>query len=520
MAINGLDFWTQFLNILEPDGRTSDPNYYLPNSTDGSATAQEGEWANVIKVIFERTKAGSSERNALVGLLDEAGFWADTDDLDFWRNQEVNDLDIQDLSNAAEERMPGLFGEDGLQEGDVATVTDPVTGATVPKGMMTGGKVVRIGEGADSIYGMSYTVNGIQHIYTFDDKAQMEEILGADYADRYDFGVVPQSVIDDPDGSAWILGPASAFAGQEGQSYQGYFENVMQEAALEAGVRNPGLLGEYLSRPEIQHIMAMGEAGDWSKERIQAEIRNTDYYLNELYPGISAFVNQGMPDPEAAYNSYMTNVGESLSALGYQKDEFGTFRTQVGQMLTAGISVEAFNQFTPTFVRAESSPQFAAALDRWTQQDLGVSLDFDNWFDVLAGNASPEVAEVVEKATIQFQADLSNTSLSGAQISRLAELTDFSEQQMTLAFSQAEEQLLSVGNFDLARYGLSEQSLVNASFGVDTGDQTATQVRRQARKAATELGIRDDAKAQFFQGFDQFNRPVRTGLAAGSPEAG
>ena len=117
----------------------------------------------------------------------------------------------------------------------------------------------------------------------------------------------------------------------------------------------------------------------------------------------------------------------------------------------------------------------------------------------MEGTSSPEMDAIVEKATLQFQADLATTSLSPEQISRLAELTQLSEQQMTLAFSNAEEALLSVGDTDLERYGLSQESLVNAAFGVNTeGGMSATDVNRQARKAAQELGIQDDSQRGFF----------------------
>ena len=91
---------------------------------------------------------------------------------------------------------------------------------------------------------------------------------------------------------------------------------------------------------------------------------------------------------------------------------------------------------------------------------------------------------------------------------------------MAVAFTQAEEALLSVGDAYLARYGLDERSLVNAAFGVDTDGTTAVEVTRQARKAATELGLQDDMQQGFFVGFDRFGRPNRQGLSASAPEAG
>lgn len=547
MAITGQDFWGQFLDILEPDGRTSSPDYYLPNGNTG-VSAQAGEWGNVITQLFNRTAAGSPERQAAVDLLDEGGFWADTDDRQFWIDQENNPADVQSLVDAAEERFPSMFDASGnsTNPGSGATSNEPVDsspgtaptgaqaggegGATTIPGIASGGVFTKITrQGQDDLWGYTYVVNGIEHVYTFDSYAAAESILGKDpiTSGTYGFKVLDESEVDD--GDTWLLGDAAAFAGQTG-SYQTYFDDIMQEAALEAGVRNPGKIGEYLSQPEVQRIMAEGQAGGWSAARIQAELRNTDYYQNTLYPGISNFLAAGSSTPEADWNRYKSTVDASLQALGYERDPDGTYGTLVGDMLNRGILAEDFTTFTPTFIRAEQSQDFADTLSKWTEQDLGVTMDFDQWFDVLDGNAAPEVAQVVEKATLQYSADRSNTALDDATISRLAELTDFSEAQMRSAFNQSEEALLSVGAANLKRFGLSQTALVNAAFGIETdepdplspdgGTLTAAEIQRRAGKAATELGLQDDRKAQFFVGFTDRGTPERQGLSAAAPELG
>ena len=415
------EFFTQMMILLEGENYTSDPNYY----TSGQAT--EGEWANIITTAFNRTAQGSAERAAIINLLDQAGFFLETDNLDWWMNGEVTDRDVQSLASAAEERLPTILSTatDGTGSDGVA---DPGSGGfdgdlpvADPDGIMPGGTLTKIiRDGQEPIWAMTYVVNGIEHVYTFASYDVVESILGPDPATNA--GQLMTLNWDDVnDGDTWILGDAAAFSGQTNGNYQQYFQDIMDEAALEAGVRNPGLLGEYLSQPEIQQIMAMGEAGGWSGKRIQAEIRNTSYYQDTLYPGITTFLNQGVSNPEQAYWSYMNNVSEALSALGYEKDAYGTYRTQVSEMLSAGITAQEFNTFTPTFIRAEQSPEFAQALSAWTQQDLGIALDFDNWFDVLAGSATPEMQQVVEKATLQFVADSRGTTLSQDQISRIVD---------------------------------------------------------------------------------------------------
>jgi len=372
------------------------------------------------------------------------------------------------------------------------------------------------------LWGMTYVVNGVEHIYTFASQADMQASLGKDAvtSGKYGYRSITQDQID-ASGKMWILGDAATFVGRSG-TYQTYFDDIMTEAALEAGVRNPGLLGEYLSDPEVMAVLAMGEAGDWSDDRITAELRNTTYYQETLYPGIAAIMATGTEDPEGEYYRYMDTVSSSLRNLGYTADADGTYRTQVGDMLTRGIEAEDFVTFTPTFIRAEQSQEFAEDLNKWVQRDLGVDLEFGDWFDVLAGTTGAELDEVVERAQIQFQADMTNLGIDDDTIARLSELTEFSEQQIAASLGQAERNLLALGDQGLARYGLSQEALVNAAFMVDDEGlgMSAVQVQRLATKTATELGMQDDTKAQFYTTFDQRKRPVREGLAASAPELG
>jgi len=524
MGITGTKFWDDFLNLLGDSDSVR--SYYLPQSGEGidGAFAQTGEYANIIRTLFERTEADSTERQQAVDLLDEAGFWESTDDLNFWVNFDGNSRDLQSLESAAEARLPDMFGADGQAVGRQTT-----GGATTIPGIMSGGTLTRIDRaGQDTLWGMTYRVQGIEHVYTFDSFEAMQAALGNDAvtSGKYGFMTLDEGTLND--GDTWVLGDAAVFAGQTG-SYNSFFDDLMKEAALEAGVRNPGLVGDFLSQPDIQRIMAEGQAGSWSSARIQAEVRNTGYYQNTLYPGINTFLQRGSTNPEGEYLQYVNNVSDSLDMLGYQRDANDTYRTLAGEMLDKGISAEEFTTFAPTFVRAEQSQDFAGALNKWTERDLGQSIGFEDWFDVLAGSSTPELQAVVEKATLQFAADSTSTILSNDQITRLANLTDISEAQMRVAFTSAEEALLTVGGADLARFGLSEEALVSAAFGVGSsgadplstdGDFTAGEIRRRAKKAATELGIQDDRKAQFFVGFDSFGSPRRQGLTASAPEAG
>lgn len=432
---------------------------------------------------------------------------------------------IMDVLGVTAEQADDLIkgGNDGgINFSDLDIASAPGGGSVVappgdPSGIMSGGRLVSlVDDDGNETYAMVYSVGDVDHVYTFDSWKEVVAVLGSNTRVTGDLDY--ESILD-PATDQFIVGSALALTVDPDISYAVYFDNLAAEAALEAGVRDPNRLSRIYEDKRVQQLLALAAEGDWHPDRLQAEIRDTDAY-HAAYPGIDKILAKGSADPEAEWRQYYNSVEESLRALGYDPDEFGSYDSRVGEMLDKGITADEFNTMAPTFVRARQSPEFAAALNQWVQRDLGSELTFEDWFDILEGTTTPEMDAVVERATLQFQADLATTSLSADQISRLAELTQLSEQQMTLAFSTAEEALLSVGDTDLERYGLSQQQLVNAAFGVDTDGVSATDINRRARKAATELGIQDDAKTGFFLGFDRLSRPVRQGLTAVNPERG
>ena len=487
---------------------------------------------NAIKRIAETfpDELGEITASRISGWIAEVdgGEGRSADDIrdDIFRVVVGREVIMEVLGVTAEEADALIVGgnDGGMNFSDLNIATGP-DGSVVappgdPAGIMSGGSIMQmVDDDGNVTYVQVYEVGGVSHVYTYEDWKEVIAINGAGAAitnpnDPLDY----EDDVLNPDSGLWIIGEAGGLIGSEG-SYGVFWETQLTEAAIEAGVRDPNRLARLYDDPEVQAIIARGAATGASKAAIQAEIRNTGAYL-DLYPGIENILASGSADPEAEWRQYYNSVEESLSALGYERDENGNFDTEVGEMLTAGITAEEFNVMAPTFVRAQQSPEYAAALNAWVLNDTGSALTFEDWFDVLADTTTPEMDAIVEKATLQFQADMATTTLSQDQITRLAELTQLSEQQMTLAFSNAEEALLSVGDTDLERYGLSQQQLVNAAFGVDTDGQSATDVNRQARKAAQELGIQDDSERGFFLGFDRMSRPVRQGLTAVSPERG
>ncbi len=512
-----VDFWTSILAELEANLPASEgksvPTYY------SEGDAEPGEYANIIETMFQRTAPGSAERTRIVNMLDGVGFWNPGDKLDFWVNADVATLgeDLDNLKAAAEERLPSLQGDVDVVTGATSGQGDK-TGFAAPVGLRPGGDLVRIdGDGVQQ-WGIRYVVGGIEHIYTFDSEEAMKAALGQNAAAEMGLTVLPANTVND--GDTWILGDAAGHVGQT-QPYQAYWADVLKEAGLEAGIRNPGMLGKYMADPDIQRIIAESAAGNWSDEREIAEIRNTNFYLEVLYPGIEAILDSGLPNPEAQYNQYMTTVDGSLESLGYERDADGTYRSQIGAMLEAGVKADKFVGFAPTFIKAQTNTEFGATLSAWTQKDLGVALDFNNWFDVMEGNTSPEIDEVVQKAQIAYRAQQGQLGLSDDVINRIAAATDLNEAQINAAFTSGEQALFALGDRGLAITGLSIDDLISAPLDIaGVSGLSPQEVRSMTRKVATELGVRDDPKASLFQSFSKRGVPITPGQTVLRPEAG
>jgi hypothetical protein len=150
---------------------------------------------------------------------------------------------------------------------------------------------------------------------------------------------------------------------------------------------------------------------------------------------------------------------------------------------------------------------------------LGKDLDFDSWFDLLAGEAAPDIMDVFEKARIQYTSEVAGLDLAGSLVSRISADTDLTEAQLGAVFSEAERGLLALGDEGLGRYGLTVEELVSAAAGIMAPSGRSTeQVRLLAAKTATELGLSDDVNTKLFVSFTERGTPKRPGLQALSPE--
>lgn len=407
---------------------------------------------------------------------------------------------------------------------DASPAPAPVGATDEFPGVLGGGELLLVSRpGATDVWVQSYEYpvgSGNFYYFTYGSREQVEQTFGPDFTTTIDFRRVDDSFLD----TASPIDSATAVIGQEG-TFQTLLVDVQREVLAAAGISDPTIQGQILSDPEVQSIMGIAGFAGWTSAQIKAELRQTTYWTDVLYPGIEFFYTQ-TDEPEQAYKQYSANVDSALATLGYDRDADGTFKSTIGSMLSRGIDDEDFNLMAPTFIRASQSTEFADALNQWTVSMLDQTIDFNDWFDVLEGNTRADLAEVVEAATLQFQANQQTVEVSEEQIRRLVGDTQFNEAQAAALFSEVERNLLALGDRGLETAGLSSEALINASAGLSSiiGDTevSAEEIRQRAQAKAFELGLADEAdQASLFVGFDPVRgTPNRPGLFGITPVSG
>ena len=389
--------------------------------------------------------------------------------------------------------------------------------ATAPKvplatGVLQGGELIKVLTSAGDRYYQIYEFplgSGQFISFQYDNFEQVEAVLGKAPAHTirneswFNQNVLAEAAIGE------VVG--------RGGSWQGYTEELMHDAAVAAGIRDPSLIGLIASDPEMQAIMALAVAGDWTPAQILAEQRNTNFWKNVLYPGIEAFYGK-TSNPETAWIQYTASVTGALRQLGYTPDADGTFNSQIKDMLDKGIDAQTFLGQVPTFLLATQNSEFAAILNEWTQRDLGIEVGFQEWFDLLAGNSSIEIEQVAENARLAWVAQNQGTDLSNEEIAALALRTDLTAQEAAAAFSEVNLAMLALGPSGLARGGLTRDDIVSMAAGIAPQSGNIDEVRLKVAKLARENDLFDNEKINFFVGFDPLGRPNRPGLQALSPE--
>ena len=383
-------------------------------------------------------------------------------------------------------------------------------------GLLAGGETVRVIVGGESRWYQVYEFpagSGQFVAYQFNDL----NALGAATGDRFPAHAIRSESWFDRNVVAEA--PAEQIIGLPG-TWQGFSQEIIKDEAALLGINDPSLLGLFASDPEMQAIAAKAAIGDWSATEVRAAQRQTDFWKNTLYPGIENFYSQ-TTNPEAAWGDYSRNVEGALIELGYDRDADGTYNTQIKRMLDGGVDDETFIQATPVFQQAIQNRKFFDVLNARTQAELGKTLEFGEWFDLLSGEAAPDIQQVAEGAVVAFRAQQADVDLGEGQLQRIISERDLTNQQAAELFSNFNQALIAIGDQGLARYNITSNEILSAAAGISPeSGRSIEEVRNLGAKIARENALFDDEKINFYVGYNPRGVPVRQGLAALRPEAG
>lgn len=388
----------------------------------------------------------------------------------------------------------------------------PATGEAA--GVLAGGQTITVkaGDGTTRYYQVYEFPPGSKQFvsYQFNSKAQADAALGAGFtATARTESWFNQNVLAESQ--------AEEIVGLPG-SFGGLMDEIMNDAARQAGIRDPGLVGRIASNPEMQHIMAQALEGDWTPEQVLAEQRRTNFWNDVLYPGIKNFYGR-TTEPEKAWANYTGNIAPTLTMLGYKKDADGTYNSQVKKMLDLGIDQDVWMENVPVFAQAAQNKGFFEVMKARAQRELGKTITFGDWFGVVKGEAAPDLARVAEGAVVAYQAQQSDFGLGENMLQRLIAERDLGEAEARNLFGEVNQAVLALGDVGLKRGGLTRDDIVSAAASINPASgMSVDEVKLRIAKIAQENDLFDEEKISFYVGFTPGGTPVRPGLQPLSPE--
>lgn len=399
-------------------------------------------------------------------------------------------------------------GDTGIVDSTPGEVSFAVDGGAV--GILAGGGLARVSRpGRDDLYIQVYSIPGTSNFayYQFDPNdsdgnGTPDEIEAAFGADLPSVMVLSEVEFEARDNTNLLFAGAvtDSVLGVQGNFNQLY-DDVQRQALSAAGITDPGLQGQILANPEIQGIISTAAltGTDVSAPQVVAQIRASDFYQNELYPGIKFFLDRGDSDPAQAWRNYQAQTESVFRQLGIQRDEDGTYRNTIGEYLTAGIDADELATFAPVLVQIQENPDLKGIMDQWAMTELGRTLDFNEFVDVLEGTTDPELNQVVEAATLAHAAERAGLHVSVADIRSIAAATDLSPFEALNAFNEAERSILAAGATNLQTFGVSQGDFLDIAAGIaPRSGLSSAAVQNIATKVATEQGLVDDPSARFF----------------------
>ncbi len=499
MAITGTNFWTEFLTILEGGTLTSKPSYYLPQGGEGidGNFAQSGEWANVIEQVFARTAADSPERARLVDLLAAADFWAPTDDLDFWKTQEINSLDVQDLAAAAETRFPVMFGindEPALIGGVPNPEVDVGGGVTVAPGAQPEEGVAEEGVGGaggdpdtrltiltskemkwyfDRASGKWYVEYGLpnsdRNLVFEAEPDQLDALFGSGMRPT-DFEFTSLRELTQREGSTF----AGNIAEMEGT---GTFESEVDRVITFA--LDEGRLPEWAAKDGIAlDIIYTAQSEGKSTQWVIEQLSKTQGF-KERFPQIATFQSDNNLTLIEAISGFLemeAGVNQALKATG---QDGSADPAMIGSLLAAGHSLKTIQDTVSGFMRMEL---FAPALDAFnqilTQQGFSPITEIQDMLDFVTGRSSSAIYDLYEASAIQEAAVGAGLGdvFSAQDAIDLAYATNQTLGTATQGMQKAAELLLRLRHeVNVGMFGLDHEELIDISLG-----QTPRSGRSQA----------------------------------------
>lgn len=511
-GLSSTAFWTELLTILEEPlgGLQSDPSYYA------DLRAQPGEWGNVISKIFERTTEGSDGRRRVVELLDEAGFWAPGDDLNYWIDTPFAQLgaDVQNLARAGEERLPGLFGSDGkavVVDGEtqagggviVAPIGEDDPRIPSPPDFGVGLTELKILEGQEmewfidpqtGTWYVSYGLPGSDRALVLESTPeQMDQIFGANIR-PVNFSAKTFAEVTGGAGTTFG-GNISEMAG-EGRLEDEY-ERVLALALDE------GKLPDWAaSTPEIMDIIYLAQLEDKNTQWVLDQISTTQSFRLR-FPKLDAYENLNMTLGEAidSFLDFEATIKSEIIARG--GDPTTLTPSMVGQLAEMGHNKQSVSDTYNNFRRME---QHKPALDAFNAIRAEQGLDPltpEEQLEFMAGTAPAELYDQWEAASFQEQAqaaglgdvfdpgDALRTALATPGVTTDSGISEGMRKAASLMLQFRGE--LGTGQLDL-------DDLIDASLGIPlrSGNSPAELAEEMARFESEAKGFLEANVRPFF----------------------
>lgn len=275
--------------------RTSRAAFYEPG---GDATA--ADFQNLIDVVFERTEPGSSERQAAIAGLSEVGFFAPTDNLDFWINATDEQVAAESagLTVAVNRLVPEEQGGTQLPIPDPAPpgterIGPPGASSVIPEGA----RLVRItdptGTDLDELFILIGSAFGVDIAFEIGSRDRLNELFGG--PDAFDdVQTLTQNQFDAS--GAITVGDVDEALGATG-SIQAQFERDLRSAGLE----NPP---QWLAQDqEAMTRWLVGVNEGFSAERLWVEISDTEAFKGR-FGGLNTLFDQ------LGTNQFVTAIAE------------------------------------------------------------------------------------------------------------------------------------------------------------------------------------------------------------------